>query len=77
LGSGPTIEIASTCSSIKAIILEAPMASVFLCLIKHPSWNYTGEDDDLYNNIKKIGQVSCPIFIMHGKNDEVIACCHS
>jgi dipeptidyl aminopeptidase/acylaminoacyl peptidase len=32
---------------------------------------------DMFENVKKMGKIKCPIFIMHGAADEVIPVFHA
>ena len=73
LGSAPTIHLACTelSKNIKAIILLSPLASG-LNLIHEYKENKGLEKHDVFCNIKKIREVICPIFLIHGKKDDII-----
>ncbi|KAL4429669.1 hypothetical protein ABPG74_017078 [Tetrahymena malaccensis] len=77
LGSGPAVHLAAKYQYIRALILEAPLASVYLFLENEPSSQYNDQEGDVYGNIYKIGKVRSSIMIMHGKSDEVIPYKHS
>jgi surfactin synthase thioesterase subunit len=73
LGSAPSIHLAhqGQFSEIRAVILISPIASG----IKLVSPEIKVEDlekIDVFSNIKKISDVSCPIFMIHGQKDEII-----
>ena len=72
LGSGPAVHLASKYKNIKGLVLEAPLASVYLILEKDFNVNYEDNEGDIYGNIYKIGKVGCSIMMIHGKSDEVI-----
>ncbi|EGR28679.1 hypothetical protein IMG5_170621 [Ichthyophthirius multifiliis] len=72
LGSGPAVHLASKYKNIKGLILEAPLASVYLFLEKQVDINYQDQESDIYGNIWKIGKVQCSIMLIHGKSDECL-----
>ena len=73
LGSAPTVHLATTSFSkyIRAIILLSPIASS-IKLFADCSDNTGLEKIDVFCNLKKITEVNCPIFLIHGKKDEII-----
>jgi hypothetical protein len=73
LGSAPSIHLAikDHFQDIKAIILIAPIASG-IKLVSPDIKTDELEKIDVFCNIKKITEVSCPIFIVHGMKDEDI-----
>lgn len=73
LGSAPTVHLATTSFSkyIRAIILLSPIASS-IKLFADCSDNTGLEKIDVFCNLKKIKEVNCPIFLIHGKKDEII-----
>ncbi len=79
LGSAPSVHIASKffnkTSLIRAIILISPIASSFKFFEKDCNSNNNNiglEKFDVFCNIKKIQEVNCPVFIIHGKKDDII-----
>lgn len=73
LGSAPSIHLAIQKSfiKVKAVILISPIASGVKLV--SPSIKVKDLDNiDVFCNINKINDVSCPIFIIHGEKDEVI-----
>lgn len=73
LGSAPSIHLAINKKflNVKAIILLSPIASG-IKLVNPEIKNKDLEKIDVFCNIKKINEVSCPIFIIHGQKDDVI-----
>ncbi|KAK1302581.1 hypothetical protein QJS10_CPB12g00492 [Acorus calamus] len=72
VGSGPTLDLASRLSNLRAVVLHSPILSGLRVLypIKRTYWF------DIYKNIDKIGAVNCPVLIIHGTADEVVDCSH-
>jgi hypothetical protein len=73
LGSAPAVHLAINRSfqDIRAVMLISPISSG----IKLVSPNLDIDDlekIDVFCNIKKIADVACPIFVVHGQKDEVI-----
>ena len=66
LGSGPTIDFASKYSQIGALILEAPLASVYVFLDSEANSDYQDAEGDIFGNIYKIQNVQCPMMMIHG-----------
>lgn len=54
------------------MVLHSPILSGLRVLypVKHTYWF------DIYKNIDKIGLVKCPILVIHGTSDDVVACTH-
>lgn len=73
LGSAPSVHLAITHNfrDIKAIILISPIASG-VRLVSPDIKIQDLEKIDVFSNIKKIIDVSSPIFLIHGQKDEVI-----
>ncbi|KAH9306340.1 hypothetical protein KI387_010744 [Taxus chinensis] len=72
VGSGPTVDLASRLSELRAVVLHSPIMSGLRVMypVKRTYWF------DIYKNIDKIGMVNCPVLIMHGTSDEVVDCSH-
>lgn len=72
VGSGPTVELASRLPNLRGVVLHSPILSGLRVLypVKHTYWF------DIYKNIDKIGLVKCPILVIHGTSDDVVACTH-
>eukprot|EP00249_Psilotum_nudum_P012642 c23896_g1_i1 orf=307-1221(+) len=72
VGSGPTLDLATRLPNLRAVVLHSPILSGLRVMypVKRTYWF------DIYKNIDKIGQVNCPVLIMHGTSDEVVDCSH-
>jgi hypothetical protein len=75
LGSVPTVELAIRKDYINVagvILISAIMSGIKLIT---PDINLKKEDlekYDFFNNISKIGEINCPILVIHGQKDEII-----
>ena len=76
LGSACVINAAySNYKNIKGIILLSPIASGLK--IAFTSYNTNEKEEiDIFCNDSKISSINCPVFIIHGKNDELINITH-
>lgn len=80
LGSVPSVHISSV-KNLKCLILIAPIASGIKTI--KPLSSYTNipinelEKIDVFCNLSKIADINCPIFLIHGKMDDVITISHS
>ncbi|CAA0830032.1 alpha/beta-Hydrolases superfamily protein [Striga hermonthica] len=72
VGSGPTIDLASRVPNLRGVVLHSPILSGLRVLypVKRTFWF------DIYKNIDKIGEVNCPVLVIHGTADEVVDCSH-
>lgn len=75
LGSAPSIHLAihNKYQKISGILLLSPIGSGIKLV--HPTAKLTKEEYDKYDcfcNVNKIKDVNCPIFIIHGMQDEII-----
>uniref|UniRef100_K3Y1I9 Serine hydrolase FSH domain-containing protein n=2 Tax=Setaria TaxID=4554 RepID=K3Y1I9_SETIT len=72
VGSGPTLDLASRLSHLRAVVLHSPISSGLRVMypVKHTYWF------DIYKNIDKIPLVKCPVLVIHGTADEVVDCSH-
>jgi fermentation-respiration switch protein FrsA (DUF1100 family) len=74
LGTGPCIEIAYQAETpFAGLILQSPFLSIFRTVFQ---WKKTLWFD-LFLNLDKIEKIECPIFLIHGKKDEVVPFSHS
>ena len=73
LGSAPSVLLAITkqYKDIRAVILLSPIASGIKLVSKDIKLNEL-EKIDVFCNIRKIIDVCCPIFLIHGQKDQVI-----
>ncbi|OAY31193.1 alpha/beta hydrolase domain-containing protein 17B isoform X1 [Manihot esculenta] len=72
VGSGPTLELATRLSQLRAVILHSPILSGLRVMypVKKTFWF------DIYKNIDKIPLVNCPVLVIHGTEDEVVDFSH-
>ncbi|CAD6270170.1 unnamed protein product [Miscanthus lutarioriparius] len=72
VGSGPTVDLASRLPQLQAVVLHSPILSGLRVMypVKRTYWF------DIYKNIDKISQVTCPVLIIHGTADEVVDWSH-
>jgi pimeloyl-ACP methyl ester carboxylesterase len=78
LGSVPTLHLASKAGCyVSGVVLLAPLASgsrVFMQDSRYvPTWVTKSMDFLLFNNLGKVGNVSCPIAIVHGMGDTTVS----
>ncbi|WOH09814.1 hypothetical protein DCAR_0729273 [Daucus carota subsp. sativus] len=68
VGSGPTLDLASQLSGLRAVVLHSPILSGLRVMypVKRTFWF------DIYKNIDKIPFVKCPILVIHGTADDVV-----
>lgn len=72
IGSGPSIHLA-TRTAVRAMVLQSPLLSIYRVAFSS-SFTLPG---DMFPNVDRIGQVKCPVYIVHGTNDEVISYSHA
>jgi pimeloyl-ACP methyl ester carboxylesterase len=86
IGTGPTIDLAERVSlknmKLKGILLQAPYTSAVgvVSSVIETSLNTCGsfvENLNPFRSVEKIGQVICPIIIIHGTYDTIISHSHS
>src|SRR5258708_27305803 len=70
VGTGPAVELAAR-KPAAALILQSPFLSAFRVLTRIAILPF-----DRFPNYKRIGQVHCPVLIMHGLADRVIPVWH-
>mmetsp|Transcript_104659 Transcript_104659/g.293308 ORF Transcript_104659/g.293308 Transcript_104659/m.293308 type:complete len:268 (+) Transcript_104659:92-895(+) len=71
IGSGPTIDLAMRHPEIRGVVLQSPMESCGRAVLgKLASW--LGYHIDIFRNYEKIGDVACPVLVMHGMVDEIV-----
>jgi len=68
VGSGPSCHIASKHRGLKGLILECPFSSIMRVV----TTTMFARPIDMFQNINKIDQVQFPVFIIHGRNDDVV-----
>ncbi|XP_015075028.1 alpha/beta hydrolase domain-containing protein 17B-like [Solanum pennellii] len=72
IGSGPTLELATKLPQIRGVILQSAILSGLRVMyrIKYSLWL------DIYKNIDKIPNVSCPVLVIHGTEDDIVDISH-
>ncbi len=70
VGSGASCYLAEKFPA-RGLVLEAPFKSTFTVVLPWSIWG------DRFPNIERIGNISMPILIFHGKKDRVISYKHS
>lgn len=70
VGTGPAVQLA-TRRPIAALVLQSPFLSAFRVLTRVPLLPF-----DRFPNYRRIRHVHCPVLIMHGTADSVIAFWH-
>lgn len=72
VGSGPTLHLASRLQRLRAVVLHSAILSGIRVLypVKLTFWF------DIFKNIDKIRNVSCPVLVIHGTNDEIVDLSH-
>lgn len=71
VGSGPSIYL-STKYQVAGIVLHSPIMSG-LRVITPSRWLSCW---DIFPNIEKITSIRCPVYIIHGRDDDVVAVTH-
>jgi fermentation-respiration switch protein FrsA (DUF1100 family) len=71
LGSGPTVDLASSEPGIAGVILQSPLLSVIRTALP-ASMARAMREVDLFDNAGKIPDVSCPVFVLHGLDDRIV-----
>lgn len=72
VGSGPTLDLASRLSKLRAVVLHSPILSGLRVMypVKRSFWF------DIFKNIDKIPLVQCPVLVVHGTADDVVDYSH-
>jgi fermentation-respiration switch protein FrsA (DUF1100 family) len=71
VGSGPAVYLAAR-RPVAGLILQSPFLSAFRVVTRVPLLPF-----DKFPNYKEIGQVRCPVLIIHGSRDRVIGVWHA
>lgn len=72
IGSGPSVYLA-TQTAVRAVVLQSPLCSIYRVAFQS---RYT-MPGDLFPNVDRIGDVPCPVYIVHGTKDEIIPFWHA
>lgn len=70
LGGGPAVQLATE-ENVAGLVLQSAFTSVYRVVTR---WRVL--PFDLFENERKLPRVSCPVLVMHGRNDEVIPFAH-
>ena len=70
IGTGPAVELAATCQ-VGGLVLQAPFLSAPRVVTKIRILPI-----DPFPNLKRIGDISCQLAVIHGTNDQVIPFSH-
>ncbi|KAK4797450.1 hypothetical protein SAY86_029776 [Trapa natans] len=72
VGSGPTLHLASRLQRLRGVVLHSAILSGIRVLypVKLTFWF------DIFKNIDKIRHVTCPVLVIHGTDDEIVAWSH-
>jgi len=71
IGTGPSTHLASR-TAVRGLVLQSPVASIYRIAFQL-RFTLPG---DLFNNIDKVKDVCCPVFIIHGTRDEIVPVWH-
>lgn len=71
IGSAPTIHLA-TRTAVRAVVLQSPLLSIYRVAVN----SRVTLPGDICTNIDKIPYVRCPVYIMHGRKDEIVPFWH-
>ncbi|KAE8677822.1 Detected protein of confused Function [Hibiscus syriacus] len=72
VGSGPTLHLVPHLQKLRGVVLHSPILSGVRVLypVKTTFWF------DIFKNIDKIQRVNCPVFVIHGTNDDTVNWSH-
>jgi len=73
LGTGVAVKMATEFPGIRALVLESPYTST----LDIAQWRFPGVPieilmKDTFNSMSRIGQVSAPLIVMHGRRDGIV-----
>lgn len=71
IGTAPSVHLA-TITPVRGVVLQSPMISIY----RIPFQLRFTLPGDVFSNIDKIGEVCCPVFIIHGTRDEIVPIWH-
>ncbi len=70
LGGGPAVQMATE-EKVGGLVLQSAFTSAYRVLTR---WRLL--PFDFFENEEKLGRVSCPVLVLHGREDEVIPFAH-
>lgn len=71
IGTAPSVHLAGI-TAVRGVILQSPMMSI----LRIPFRLRFTLPGDVFSNVDKIGDVCCPVFIIHGTRDEIVPVWH-
>jgi pimeloyl-ACP methyl ester carboxylesterase len=71
VGGGPAIDLA-TRHAVAGLVLEGTFTSIFRVGIKYNILPW-----DIFDNLARIGDIKCPVLLLHGSDDQVVPFSHS
>ena len=72
IGSGPTCYLAEK-YPVAGVILHSPLASI-LRVVFDLRWTLPF---DFFPNVDRVANIDCPVFIIHGRRDEIVPFRHA
>ncbi len=70
LGGGPAVQMATE-ETVAGVVLQSAFTSVYRVLTQRRVLPF-----DQFENERKLSALTCPVLVMHGRNDEVIPFAH-
>lgn len=70
VGSGPAIDLAAR-APVAGLIVESAFVSAYRVMTRWPLLPF-----DKFPNLRKLRRVQCPVFVIHGRQDEIVAPWH-
>lgn len=71
LGGGPAVDLAAR-APVAGLVLQGAFTSAYRVMTRWPLLPF-----DKFENLRKMPAVRCPVLIMHGEQDEVVAFRHA
>jgi len=72
VGSGPSVELGRR-KPVRAVIVQSAFASIYRVALGVSSASLS---DDLFCNVDKVGELKCPLFVIHGTKDQLVSLEH-
>jgi fermentation-respiration switch protein FrsA (DUF1100 family) len=70
VGSGPAVDLASR-HRLAGLVVESGFVTAFRVVTRVPLLPF-----DRFRNLDKMSRVRCPVLVMHGMRDEIVAAAH-
>jgi len=71
LGTGPTVDLAAREPGMAGVVLQSPVLSILRTRLSERLASAM-EGVDLFDNGRKIANVACPVFVIHGNDDRIV-----